>query len=124
MLTRLFEPLGMSHTAIQDGDALVPGGEAQTRLTVEGRVMLSEVATDATTIAALISPPGTPDVGRVEETYRHNSGLFSVISPPIRCRRGREPHPATVTPHLPTLRFTLGPGPELLGHLGQQTGNL
>ena len=49
MLTRLFEPLGMSHTAIQDGDALVPGGEAQTRLTVEGRVMLSEVATDATT---------------------------------------------------------------------------
>ena len=35
MRTRLFEPLGMSHTTIQDGDALVAGGQSQTGLPVE-----------------------------------------------------------------------------------------
>jgi CubicO group peptidase (beta-lactamase class C family) len=35
MRTRLFEPLGMSHTTIQDADALVTGGKSQTGITVQ-----------------------------------------------------------------------------------------
>jgi CubicO group peptidase (beta-lactamase class C family) len=35
MRTRLFEPLGMSHTTIQDADALVTGGRSQTGITVQ-----------------------------------------------------------------------------------------
>jgi hypothetical protein len=35
MRTRLFEPLGMSHTAIQGDDALVAGGKSQTGLPVQ-----------------------------------------------------------------------------------------
>ena len=35
MRTRLFEPLGMTDTAIQDGDALVAGGLSQTGLPVQ-----------------------------------------------------------------------------------------
>ena len=37
MRTRLFEPLRMSHTAIQDNDALVAGGKSQTGITVQPR---------------------------------------------------------------------------------------
>ena len=39
MRTRLFEPLGMSHTAIQVDHPLVPGGTSQTGLPVEPWVM-------------------------------------------------------------------------------------
>ena len=39
MRTRLFEPLGMSHTAIQINRALVPGGHSQTGLPVQPWVM-------------------------------------------------------------------------------------
>ena len=39
MRTRLFEPLGMSHTAIQVDHALVAGGQSQTGLPVQPWVM-------------------------------------------------------------------------------------
>ena len=39
MRTRLFEPLGMTHTAIQDNDALVAGGKSQTGLRVQPWIM-------------------------------------------------------------------------------------
>ncbi len=93
MRTRLFEPLGMSHTAVQGGHALVPGGRSQTGLPVQPWVMdayapgggvVSTTGDLARLATALLdgSAPGTAALEPTTATDQSNSriGGFWTIS--------------------------------------------
>jgi CubicO group peptidase (beta-lactamase class C family) len=76
MRTRLFEPLGMSHTAIQVGTALVPGGISRSGLPVQPWVMDAYAPTggavstagDLARLATALLDGTAPGLGALEPT--------------------------------------------------------